>query len=101
MKNKYNMIKTYSQLDKLELNALTFSFGNDKNDYVNYQVRYNKQGNLLGVSPYEFNQSKIDKIAKTQEKLDIIDYCNLKSKVHNGAYYQARHKAQRLGIKTI
>ena len=46
-------LKSYDELTDEELANLIIPDGQSKDDYINYQVRYNKKGKLLGVSVYE------------------------------------------------
>jgi len=64
-------IKDYEELNEVELNQLTFAYGKSKDDFVNYQVRYNKKGELLGVQAHDSNSTDTD------VDPDIIDAMNV------------------------
>lgn len=55
-------LKSYEELDEAELSVLRFQSGTSKDDYTDYQVRYNKKGELLGVSANEFTEDKKVKV---------------------------------------
>lgn len=63
-------IKSFEELDDVELDSLVFPAGHDANDFENYQVRYNKQGMLLGVQPH-------DLVTTEETSYDLISFMNL------------------------
>ena len=72
-----NAIKNFSELTEEEKQNLSFAYGESKEDYQNYQVRYNKKGVLLGVTGYDFSEKMNAKIEKESNKPDWIDYLTI------------------------
>lgn len=69
-----NAIKYFSELTEEERQNLSFAYSESKEDYKNYQVRYNKKGVLLGVKGYDFSEKMNAKIEEESNKPDILDY---------------------------
>lgn len=72
-----NAIKDFSELTKEERQNLSFAYSESKEDYKNYQVRYNKKGVLLGVTGYDFSEKMNAKIEEENNKPDLLDYLTI------------------------
>lgn len=72
-----NAIKDFSELTEEEKQNLNFAYGESKEDYKNFQVRYNKKGVLLGVCGYDFTEETNAKIEEESNKPDWIDYLTI------------------------
>ena len=72
-----NAIKDFSELTGEEKQNLIFAYSESKEDYKNYQVRYNKKGVLLGVTGYDFSEKMNAKIEEESNKPDWIDYLTI------------------------
>ena len=66
-------VKNYEELTAEEREALVIPVTNELSDYANFQVRYNKKGELLGVKPHDFSESMSAAIEKQTQELDLID----------------------------
>lgn len=66
-----NAIKSYNELTDDEQARLIIPAGQSKDDYINYQVRYNKRGKLLGVAVHEMKETTKD------TGIDIVDSMQL------------------------
>lgn len=66
-------VKNYEELTAEEKEALVIPVTNELSDYANFQVRYNKKGELLGVKPHDFSESKSAVIEKKAQEPDLID----------------------------
>ena len=66
-------VKNYEELTAEEKEALVIPVTNELSDYANFQVRYNKKGELLGVKPHNFLESKSAAIEKRTQEPDLID----------------------------
>lgn len=83
-----NAIKSYDELTDEELANLIIPDGQSKDDYINYQVRYNKKGKLLGVSVYEMKENKED------AGIDMVDSMQLLfGNKHSKTYQSAKKRA--------
>lgn len=81
-------LKSYDELTDEELANLIIPDGQFKDDYINYQVRYNKKGKLLGVSVYEIKESKED------AGIDMVNSMQLLfGNKHSKAYQSAKKRA--------
>ncbi|QHJ83226.1 MAG: hypothetical protein [Caudoviricetes sp.] len=72
-----NAIKDFSELTEEEKQNLSFAYSESKEDYKNYQVRYNKKGVLLGVTGYDFSEKMNAKIDEESNKPDWLDYLTI------------------------
>jgi len=55
-------IKTYDELAEDEVQSLVFAFGDSQEDFVDYQVRRNGKGVLLGVRPNNYTEEKSQRV---------------------------------------
>lgn len=67
-------IVTLESLTAEELDKLTIPSGSKIEDYANFQVRHNKQGELLGVQVHDFVKAKAEQIEEDMSKPTILDY---------------------------
>lgn len=67
-------IVTLESLTAEELDMLTIPSGSKIEDYVNFQVRHNKKGELLGVQVHDFAEAKVEEIEEDMSKPTILDY---------------------------
>ena len=72
-----NSIKNFSELTEEEKQNLNVPYGTQLKDYKNFQVRYNKRGELLGVCGYEFTEEMNAKIEEESNKPDWLDYLTI------------------------
>ena len=72
-----NAIKNFSELTEEEKQNLHVPYGTQLKDYKNFQVRYNKRGELLGVCGYEFTEEMNAKIEEESNKPDWLDYLTI------------------------
>lgn len=70
-----NAIKEYKELTEEELKALR---QDNIDDYADFQVRYNKKGDLLGVTGNNFTEEKSKELEEDSIKPDILDTMNLR-----------------------
>ena len=90
-------VKNYEELTAEEKEALVIPVTNELSDYANFQVRYNKKGELLGVKPHDFSESKSAVIEKKAQEPDLIDGLQvLFNKNKHSKQYQLAKK--RLGV---
>lgn len=68
-----NEIVSYDELTNEEKAMLIIPSGNKVEDYANFQVRYNKKGELLGVQVHDFSDAKSKDIADNMDKPTILD----------------------------
>lgn len=88
-----NATKTYDELTDEEKAALTFAWTESKEDYANYQVRYNKHGFLLGVKGHDLSEKKIKELG--QPHIDMVDSMQLLyGKKHSCAYQSAKKRVR-------
>ncbi|EGS37921.1 conserved domain protein [Limosilactobacillus oris F0423] len=89
-------VKNYSELTKFEKKELIIPAGDSLEDYANYQVRYNKKGQLLGVKPNDFSAKKNAELDMKAKEPDLLDgLAALSSSKHTKIYQQAK---KRLGV---
>ena len=87
-----NALKSYDELTDEEKEALIFAWTESKEDYANYQVRYNKHGLLLGVKGHDFSEKKIKELG--QPHIDMVDSMQLLyGNKHSKAYQAAKKRA--------
>lgn len=67
-------IVTLESLTVEELDKLIIPSGSKIEDYANFQVRHNKQGELLGVQVHDFAKAKSEEIEEDMSKPTILDY---------------------------
>ena len=90
-------VKNYEELTAEEKEALVIPVTNELSDYANFQVRYNKKGELLGVKPHDFSESMSAAIEKQTQEPDLIDGLQvLFNKNKHSKQYQSAKK--RLGV---
>lgn len=70
-----NAVKSYEELTDAEKEALVIPYSTAVSDYANFQVRYNKKGELLGVEVHDFSSDK--NVENEQPKVDVIDAMKL------------------------
>lgn len=88
-----NATKAYDELTDEEKAALTFAWTESKEDYANYQVRYNKHGFLLGVKGHDLSEKKIKELG--QPHIDMVDSMQLLyGKKHSCAYQSAKKRVR-------
>lgn len=88
-----NATKTYDELTDEEKAALTFAWTESKEDYANYQVRYNKHGFLLGVKGHDLSEKKIKELS--QPHIDMVDSMQLLyGKKHSCAYQSTKKRVR-------
>lgn len=94
------IVKEYNELTDDELKILVFKSGENKEDYSNYFVQYNKRGRLLRVSPYKLTDEKFQKILNRDNKyLGLLDWIELlNGNVHSRNYRVAKKRANYAGI---
>jgi hypothetical protein len=85
-----NAIKSYTELTEDEKARLIIPAGQSKDDYISYQVRYNKEGKLLGVAVHELKETTED------TGIDIVDSMQLLLGSKHSKAYQAAKK--RVGV---
>ena len=85
-----NAIKSYDELTDDEQAHLIIPAGQSKDDYINYQVRYNKKGKLLGVAVHELKETTED------TGIDMVDSMQLLFGSKHSKAYQAAKK--RVGV---
>lgn len=85
-----NAFKSYDELTDDEQARLIIPAGQSKDDYINYQVRYNKRGKLLGVAVHEMKKTTKD------TGIDIVDSMQLLLGSKHSKAYQAAKK--RVGV---
>lgn len=88
-----NAIKDFSELTEEEKHNLIFAYSESKEDYKNYQVRYNKKGVLLGVEGYDFSEEMNTIIEEESNKPDLLDYLTILTP--KAATRQQRRTAQK------
>lgn len=90
-------VKNYEELTAVEKETLVIPVTNELSDYANFQIRYNKKGELLGVKPHDFSESESAAIEKQTQEPDLIDCLQVlfnKNK-HSKQYRSAK---KRLGV---
>ena len=81
-----NAIKSYTELTDDERAHLIIPAGQSKDDYISYQVRYNKKGRLLGAAVHELKKATED------TGIDIVDSMQLLFGSKHSKAYQAAKK---------
>ena len=95
-------VKNYEELTAEEKEALVIPVTNELSDYANFQIRYNKKGELLGVKPHDFSESKSAAIEKQTQKPDLIDSLQvLFNKNKHSKQYQSAKKRLNVTNKQI
>ena len=83
-----NAIKSYTELTGEERARLIIPAGQSQDDFISYQVRYNKKGRLLGVAVHELKETAED------TGIDIVDSIQLLfGNKHSKAYQAAKKRA--------
>lgn len=67
--------KTFAELTETEKSELRVPSNNKISDYQDFQVRYNKKGDFLGIKPNKFTEKKADEIEQESLKPDVLDAC--------------------------
>lgn len=87
-------VKIYDELTLEEKEALVIPYSTKLSDYANFQVRYNKKGELLGVQAHDFAEKKSEKIEEQSQQPDLLDSMQVlfnKNK-HSKNYQQAKKR---------
>lgn len=94
------IVKEYNELTDDELKILVFKSGENKEDYSNYFVQYNKRGDLLRVRPYKVTKEKFQEIINRDHKfLGLLDWIELlNGNVHSRNYRVSKKRANYAGI---
>jgi len=85
-----NAIKSYTELTGEERARLIIPAGQSQDDFISYQVRYNKKGKLLGVTVHEMKKATED------TGIDMVDSMQLLFGSKHSKAYQAAKK--RVGV---
>lgn len=95
-------VKNYEELTTQEKEALVIPHSTKLSDYANFQVRYNKKGELLGVKPHDFSESKSAAIEKQTQEPNLIDSLQvLFNKNKHSKQYQSAKKRLNVTNKQI
>ena len=90
-------VKNYEELTAEEKEALVIPVTNELSDYANFQVRYNKKGELLGVQAHDFSEKKSEEIETQSQQPNLLDGLQvLFNKNKHSKQYQLAKK--RLGV---
>lgn len=75
--------KGWDELTDLEKQEIVFPATTNRNDYENYQLRFNKKGELLGIAPHGF----VKEIDRSNDLLDglTVLYADKHSKIYKSA----------------
>lgn len=86
--------KSAAELTEEENEMLILPSGQEIEDYANFQVRYNRDGKLLGIKGNEFSKSAKEAIEEESAKVDVLDTCQLLfGNRHSKAYRLSKSKA--------
>lgn len=89
-------VKTYEELTAAEKQKLIIPASDKLSDYANFQVRYNKQGKLLGVQGHDLSAAREAEVKTHAQKPDLIDGLTVLSAGKHSKQYQAAKR--RLGV---
>lgn len=67
--------KAAYELTNEEREMLVLPYSRKMEDYADFQVRYNRKGQLLGVKAIAFEKAKIELTMPNASKADAIDAC--------------------------
>ena len=70
-------IKTYKELTETERKVLTIPRGKTLDDYKDFIVHYNKNGELLRVALNNFSDDYIKKLNNERKKANLVDVCTV------------------------
>lgn len=92
-----NSIKTYDELSQAERETLIIPFGSRLEDFANFQVRYNKKGELLGINGYDFTNEAEENINinGTQARA-YMDLMTLRYSKNTHAKHESRERLKKL-----
>lgn len=86
--------KSVDELTAEEKAVLVVPCNHEINDYADFQVRYNRKGQLLGVKGNEFSETESEAIKEESAKPDALDVSQLLfGNRHSKAYRTAKNKA--------
>lgn len=68
-----NEVVDYGDLTPEEKDMLIIPFGRSIEDYANFRVRHNKQGELLSVRGNDLSDTKADDIQRKADQPNIVD----------------------------
>lgn len=68
-----NEVVSYEDLTAEEKGMLIVPATDSIEDYVNFQVRHNKKGELLGVQVHDFTEAKSKEIKENMDKPNILN----------------------------
>ena len=86
--------KSADELTTEEREMLILSYGMEMKDYADFQVRYNRKGQLLSVKGNAFSKAKNESIKQESAIPDALDACQLLfGNCHSKAYRIAKNKA--------
>ena len=69
------LYKSAYELTNEEREMLVLPYGMNMEDYADFQVRYNRKGQLLGVKSIALSKAKIELTMPNASKADVIDTC--------------------------
>ena len=85
--------KSADELTNEEREMLVLPYDMKMEDYADFQVRYNRKGQLLGVKGNAFSEAKNESIKQESAKPDALDACQLLfGNRHSKAYRLAKNK---------
>ena len=93
--------KSYNELTKQEKDRLTMPSTSKIKDFATFQVRYNKEGQLLTVKPHSFSVEFAKKLDSKEQEIDLIDSLALLFSPANSKTYQDAKKRSKLTYKDI
>ena len=86
--------KSADEFTTEEREMLVLPFNMEMEDYADFQVRYNRKGQLLGVKGNALSEAESKSIKQESAKPDALDACQLLfGNRHSKAYRLAKNKA--------
>ncbi|QYN56960.1 hypothetical protein GYM69_07440 [Lactobacillus panisapium] len=87
--------KSADELTTEEREMLILPCNMEMEDYADFQVRYNRKGQLLGVKGNAFSEAENEQINQESAKPDALDTCQLLfGNRHSKAYRLAKSKVK-------
>lgn len=92
-----NSLKNYDELNQEEREALVIPFGSCLEDFANFQVRYNKKGELLGIKGYDFTEEASEEInIQGHHAQAYMDMMTVRYSRNTHAKHESRERLEKL-----
>lgn len=93
--------KDYSELSQQEKEKLIIPYTSKVEDFATFQIRYNKEGQLLTVKPHSFSAKFAKELENKEQEIDLINSLTLLFAPTNSKNYRNARSRSNLSYQDI